>query len=573
MLKNTLKTEWVANGINTEIKLMYVYRYLSWFLTSIFYIFNNETEYLFFNIGVIISILIASKFITGLYAKYSNNVTAVKSLVLTETLGISLLLIPTGGVHSLFLWYAMNPVLVSASFLSGLFCWLNLVFYLSFSTTISYFIFNKDNITLLQLISRNSYLILIFILMTLGFQLLSKLIHQLQIERDKLMKKNNEMIKASKKIEEAMEHIMALYQAVEMFSSQNNKEKLINTFTYYAKELTKSAGTFFYSTQLESNNIKPITICGDISWEIRNEIIEALEKIFRYKNVNTNIFNINIQEKKFIISIVKSTSRSFGMLGVELGAFVEENNLYNKQLSFLSELSAIILERLYLEEMTQRLVITEEQNRIANEMHDSVSQRLFSISCAIHTIVAKYNNLLDSELRDQLMNIKDSTNTTMKELRTTIYRLSSKKQGVKPFRSDIKDYINSISKLNNIDIKFKCTGDEDIITATLKKALYRIIAEITGNSIRHGKSNKIQIELDTNNSSTQLIINDNGQGFIVDNLSNEKDVGIGINNIKRLVESFDGNVTIESLLGKGTCTKVVIPNGKLVRIDEGGLVG
>lgn len=104
-------------------------------------------------------------------------------------------------------------------------------------------------------------------------------------------------------------------------------------------------------------------------------------------------------------------------------------------------------------------------------MHDIVSQRFFSISCAIHTLVAKHSKLSDRELHDQLARVMDNSNMAVKELRSTIYKLSSKKQGRMAFQSDIKDYLDSIAKLNNIDVSFKCSGDEDLLTVALKKAI------------------------------------------------------------------------------------------------------
>ena len=563
----TLVSKIVSNS-SREIKVIYLYRYLSWFFTSIFYLFENRNGYFLFKVGVTIILLITSKMVTDLYARYYDHPKAIKSLVLTETVGISLLLIPTGGLDSPFIWYAMNPVLVSASFLTGLFCWFNLIFYLAFSTIISYYIFNTENNTAVKILSDNSHLILIFILMTLGFQLLSKLANELNKERNNLREKNNQLAEANEKIKESIDHIMSLYQAVEMFSAQDSKEKLMDTIIHYAKELTKSKSSFF--KQINLNNSNQIIICGDISSDFKLLIEKELSSLFEGREMDKHIVHITIKDRIFAVSLVESTSRLFGFLGIEMEELKMNDYLHKKLLGFLTELSAVILERLYLEEITQKLVVTEEQNRIANEMHDSVSQRLFSMSCAIHTLVAKHTRLSDTELRNQLINIMESCNMAMKELRSTIYKLSSKKQGKKVFQSDINDYLDNIAKLNNIVVNFKCSGDEELLTWALKKAIYRIIAEATGNSIRHGKCSEINIELDMQNTCTHLIIKDNGKGFIVEDVSKRN--GLGISNIKRLVSSFDGSFNIESVLGKGTCVKINIPNGKLATLDEGGLV-
>ncbi len=559
----------IANNNSREIRVIYLYRYLSLVFTSLFYLFDNLTKYFLYKLGVIIILFITSRILTNLYSRYSNNSKAIKSLVLSETFGISMLLLPTGGLNSPFIWYAMNPVLVSASFLTGLFCWFNLGFYLAISASVSYFIFNTGNKSAVEILSDNSHLILIFILMTLGVQLLLKLAHELCNERNRLREKNDQLAEANEKIKESIEHIMSLYQAVETFTAQDSREKLMNTIIFYARELTKSKSSFFRQAGL--NNSNGIITCGDISPEDQRLIGEELDGLAELQEeADKNILHVRIRNRTFAISVVKSASRLFGILGVETEEFHENDYLFEKLFSFLTELSAVILERLYLEEFSQKLVITEEQNRIANEMHDSVSQRLFSISCAIHTLVAKYSKMSEAELRDQLIRIMKTSNMAMEELRSAIYKLSSRKQGKRAFQTDIRDYLESIAKLNNVNVRFKCSGDEDLLTGALKKALYRIIAESTGNSIKHGKCSEIVVDLNINDICTELTVKDDGKGFIVENAAKRK--GLGIDNIKRLVNSFNGSLNIDSEPEKGTCIRVSIPNRKLVTLDEGGLV-
>ena len=75
------------------------------------------------------------------------------------------------------------------------------------------------------------------------------------------------------------------------------------------------------------------------------------------------------------------------------------------------------------------MIVIEERDRIANELHDSVSQRLFGIVCALHSLQAKSRGMTNDELNEELQFLSQSANTTLKELRAAIYRLSSPKNG------------------------------------------------------------------------------------------------------------------------------------------------
>ena len=136
------------------------YRNASWALTSIFYLTSKPYNVLFYKIGVILSLLIFSLFVNSLYKKIENDKQALGKLVLIETVGIELLLIPTGGLTSPFIWYALNPILVSAIYLPSYFSWINLLFYLVTGVLMSFFVFNPANISLYQIFANNSYLIL-----------------------------------------------------------------------------------------------------------------------------------------------------------------------------------------------------------------------------------------------------------------------------------------------------------------------------------------------------------------------------------------------------------------------------
>ena len=110
--------------INTK-DILYLYRYLSWFFTSLFYLFTQLNAPIVLKVGVIVTLFGAAKILTDLYIKFSNSHRILEIAILVETIGITLLIIPTGGLHSPFIWYALNPVLVAASFLPLYFCWVN----------------------------------------------------------------------------------------------------------------------------------------------------------------------------------------------------------------------------------------------------------------------------------------------------------------------------------------------------------------------------------------------------------------------------------------------------------------
>ena len=97
--------------------------------------------------------------------------------------------------------------------------------------------------------------------------------------------------------------------------------------------------------------------------------MNRLGVIWKDRLLSDKTISVNIDGYDFIVAIVKSLSKDYGMIGIRTNNISQMSLNMGRQLEFVSELSAIILERFHLEEMTERLMIVEEQNRIANEMH------------------------------------------------------------------------------------------------------------------------------------------------------------------------------------------------------------
>lgn len=551
---------------STDIKgILYLYRYISWFFTCLFYLFVQPNAPMVFKIGVIITLFGAAKIITDIYIRFSKSFKTLEIAILMESVGITLLLIPTGGLNSPFIWYALNPVLVAASFLPIYFCWINLLFYLVSASVIS-FVFFKDFMTIPELVQGNTYFILVFVLITFIVQMLSRLTKHLNRQKMRLREQgqelefmNNSLKDSNAMYKESIDHIMALYQIVETFQLGDNMRGLCSTFAQYASKLTKSETAFVWIGHAYGDGGR-IWVYKDAVTDIEARMADYLKNQCQAVQDSDKPIEIGLDGTKFLAVNVKSTSRSYGMMGIKASAKSESDRLYLKQLSFLSELMGVVLESQHLKELEDQLLIIGEQNRIANEIHDSVSQRLFSIVCGIAAITKKWDS--DNwEILKHFELIRESANLAMGELRSSIYGLSSRKKGERPFIQMLEDYLNNFKKLHSISISTSITGDEELISGQLKRTLYRIICEGTGNAVNHGQCKHINVTLNMEPPNITLSIEDDGKGFDVDKIQSNDSSGLGIRNMRNLVLTFSGEISIDSEKGKMTRVTVNIPVG------------
>ncbi|WP_432357075.1 sensor histidine kinase [Sporosarcina sp. UB5] len=545
--------------------LLLFYRYVSLGLTSFFFIMGMDAP-LYFTLGVTVSLFIAAWIITGIQKRYVDNHTMLSVSVCAETIGLTLLLLPTGGISSPFIWYALNPVLVAASFLTPLFCWGVLAFYLGSATFIAYLLGGMGEWR--QLLEQNSYFYLVCLLTIFLTRLFSGLTKELALkatvlktQQDELLKVNERLAATNEKYQETVEHIMSHYHLMDSFSVSKSPQLIIEEITYSLKKLTQSEAAFFWLTDLSHQN-------SHIAATSTPELIEGeLKRKWKTLRGKKEKFIGQLNGTSYGIKIIR-TSNNVGILGVMINDFAEEDFLQNRPFEFLSELSEIMLERLHLDQMMDQMIVIEEQNRIANEIHDSVSQRLFGIVCSLHSLQVKGRHMTDGELAEEYEFLSQSANTTLKELRSAIFRLSSTKRGDAPFLVRLKKYLDEYARLNDIRIDYQITGDEAMIPDKVKQALYRIICEACGNAVRHGACHVIELKLVFNSEKTALLIQDDGIGYTAQTDEGNEEIGLGLFNIKSLVHSFAGTFSINGIREAGTILEIEIPNRNALILEK-----
>ncbi|WP_274650357.1 sensor histidine kinase [Paenibacillus humicola] len=202
--------------------------------------------------------------------------------------------------------------------------------------------------------------------------------------------------------------------------------------------------------------------------------------------------------------------------------------------------------------------LIEERNRIAEELHDRVSQHLFGIIYAIHSMKCGWHGMSEEQKLEQMQVIQEAAATASRELRATIHSLSSNKNG-DCWIGIIRSHLANQAKLNGIDIVFQAPKSDSRLSIHYQKALYRIILEGVGNAIRHGGSSRVKVDLTVLPRAVKLAIADNGKGFDVRSKPSKPGSGFGLNNMRALAVSLGGTFSIDSKKGGGTEILVWLP--------------
>ena len=198
----------------------------------------------------------------------------------------------------------------------------------------------------------------------------------------------------------------------------------------------------------------------------------------------------------------------------------------------------------------------EEQNRIANEIHDTVIQKLFGVTCSLAVLENKIDDIKKDEIKNSVNMLKRSVELTMAELRESIYGRRFK-DNLNTFVRTLYQYMEEIERLNDVKMEISLDDESDYIATAQKIVLYRISCEAVNNAIKHGKAKNVSVKLELNSDMIELLIEDDGTGFSRNDESFSE--GNGLRNMRSMAVLLKGYLGIVNGEEKGVKVKLSLP--------------
>jgi len=197
----------------------------------------------------------------------------------------------------------------------------------------------------------------------------------------------------------------------------------------------------------------------------------------------------------------------------------------------------------------------KERGRIAQDLHDGLGPLLSSLKLYAKVL----GTATDNEKRKQLL---DTTNEVIDESMMLIKEISN---NLSPFVLDdfglasaIQSFCKKITLTKEIEIKFDSNVFDQRFESNVEIVLFRILKELVNNTIKHALARHIEIFLLRTDKLLSLIYNDDGVGFDLKRVLDNKSSGMGISNITNRINSINGRLMFDSLAGKGIQVKLEV---------------
>lgn len=202
-----------------------------------------------------------------------------------------------------------------------------------------------------------------------------------------------------------------------------------------------------------------------------------------------------------------------------------------------------------------------ERKRIARDLHDSTVQNLTNMMHKTE-LCTRLIDIDPVRAKLELQTMINTIKSTINDMRNIIFGLRPMSLDDLGLIATIERYIRDFKKNHEIDISLKVQNEEKSILPVINLTLFRIVQEASNNAIKHGKANKIVINLTYDEDVILLSIQDNGIGFKNDTYMDTKAnmfSGYGLSMMKERVLLLSGDFNIESNENKGTKILVKVP--------------
>ena len=229
--------------------------------------------------------------------------------------------------------------------------------------------------------------------------------------------------------------------------------------------------------------------------------------------------------------------------------------------------AAVAIENARLYEQAQRLAVVEERGRIARDLHDAVTQTLFSASLIAEALPAIWAN--DRREGEQLLQeLRQLSRGALAEMRTLLLEL----RPAALMEADLGDVLRQLAEAAagragaKVNVQTACRG-RGKLPGDVHVALYRIAQEALNNVVKHARATEVNVTLtrwaesapagagavEAGPAHAELIVADDGRGFTVDEAPPDH-LGLGI--IRERAQAIGAQLEIESTPGRGTRVSV-----------------
>lgn len=252
-----------------------------------------------------------------------------------------------------------------------------------------------------------------------------------------------------------------------------------------------------------------------------------------------------------VVAPIRLKDKILGFLSLDSatpGFFTQE---HADRLQTFADQAAIAIHNARLYDRAKRAAILAERNRLANELHDTISQTLWSISLISERLPAIWA-VNPQEGERSLLTLQHLAQGALAEMRSLLLELRPSEL----INANLGELIRQLAEITKgrSGLTFTVTIEaQEILPPNIQVVLYRVIQESINNIVLHAVATHVEITYSSQDGQVAISIQDNGRGFDVDQIP----LGhLGLSIMQNRIQGIGGTLETNSQIGYGTLTKI-----------------
>ncbi len=204
----------------------------------------------------------------------------------------------------------------------------------------------------------------------------------------------------------------------------------------------------------------------------------------------------------------------------------------------------------------EELAVTKERNHLARELHDSVTQTIFSI-----TLTAKSARILlernPAQVVTQLDHLQELAQSALAEMRALIFQLRPAPIEEGGLAAALRHHAAALKSRDGLTVALQVEGEQRLLPEQ-ETQLFRIVQEALNNVVKHAHTDEVMVKLMLHADRVSLLVEDHGPGFDAAMLEPDRKT-LGLSSMRERAEMMGGSFVVESRPGEGVRIRVEVP--------------
>jgi len=258
----------------------------------------------------------------------------------------------------------------------------------------------------------------------------------------------------------------------------------------------------------------------------------------------TDVLGVPIRDGSEILGFI------FAACKIQPGGFTERDE---RLVSLFAAHAAIALTNARLYERGRELSVLQERARLARDLHDAVSQKLFSVRAKARAAAVLVHRD-PARAVDEIASVADLAGQAHAELRAVIDGLAPPELAAGGLAGSVRGYAVLAGRTYGVQVQVQVC-DLPRFEPQRETVVYRVAQEAIGNALRHSGSKTVTVSLGCRHGRVVLEVSDQGSGFD----PRSAQIGLGLASMRERANSVGGRLSVTSAPGKGTHVRLSLP--------------